>query len=87
MNRGGRVPVVGAIAWYNLRGLPEGPDRTPELMRAVLSKRLRLEGMMADDHARVEPEFRADVGALLRDGRLRYKEDVVVGLANAPAGA
>jgi NADPH-dependent curcumin reductase CurA len=84
MNDFGRVPVIGAIAWYNLERLPDGPDRTPLLMRTVLVKRLRLEGLIVYDHARLEPEFRREVGAWVRDGRLKYKEDIVRGLEHAP---
>lgn len=84
MNDHGRIPVIGAIAWYNLERLPDGPDRTPLLMRTILVKRLRLEGLIVYDHARLEPEFRREVGALVRDGRLKYREDVVQGLEQAP---
>jgi NADPH-dependent curcumin reductase len=32
----------------------------------------------------MEPEFRREVGQWVRDGRLRYREDVVDGLERAP---
>jgi NADPH-dependent curcumin reductase CurA len=85
MREGGRIPVIGMIAWYNLAALPEGPDRTPVLMRAILTKRLLLQGMIVWDYAHLEADFRREVGAWVREGRLRYKEDVVDGLENAPA--
>ena len=84
MNLHGRIPVIGSIAWYNLARPPEGPDRTPLLMRSVLTRRLRVEGLLVTDHAGIEAEFRRDVGALVRAGRLKYREDVVVGLDSAP---
>ena len=30
--------------------LPPGPDRTPQIMRAVLTKRLRIQGFIVFDH-------------------------------------
>ena len=84
MNLHGRIPVIGWIAWYNLASPPEGPDRAPMLMRSVLTKRLRVEGLLVTDHAGIEAEFRRDVGALVRAGRLKFREDVVAGLDRAP---
>jgi hypothetical protein len=80
-----RIPVIGAISWYNLPGLPEGPDRSPQLWRAILTKRLHVEGMIVYDSAALEPEFRRAVSPLVRDGRVRFREDIVAGLENAPA--
>ncbi len=84
MNLHGRVPVIGAIAWYNLAQLPQETDRSPLLMRAVLTKRLLVQGLIIYDHRDLEPEFRREVAPLVRGGSLRFKEDVVVGLENAP---
>jgi NADPH-dependent curcumin reductase len=84
LNTFARVPVVGTIARYNATGQPEGPDRLPWLMRQALTRRLRIQGMIVWDHARLEPDFRREVGALVRDGRLRYREQVAEGLAEAP---
>lgn len=84
LNLHARIPVIGAIAHYNAKDLPEGPDRSPLLMRQILVKRLRLEGMIVTDHEASRPAFEAQVGTLLQAGRLHYKEDVVEGLENAP---
>lgn len=79
-----RIPVVGGIAWYNLPGLPEGPDRTPRLLRTVLVRRLRLEGFLVWDWDHLERPFRARVSQLLRAGRMKYREHVYEGLESAP---
>ncbi len=84
LNDHARIPVIGGIAHYNATELPPGPDRTPQLMRQILVKRLKLEGMIITDHGARRPVFEARVGALLRSGRLHYKEDVVEGLERAP---
>jgi NADPH-dependent curcumin reductase len=65
--------------------LPQGPDRTPALMDAILVKRLTLRGFIVSDFATQTKDFLRDVGGWLRDGKLKYREDVVVGLENAPA--
>lgn len=85
LNDFARVPVCGLIAHYNEDGPRPGPDRLPQLMRAVLSKRLALRGFIVSDFAAQAEDFRRDVAAWLAAGRIKYKEDVVVGLENAPA--
>jgi NADPH-dependent curcumin reductase CurA len=85
MNQGGRIPVIGGIAWYNLEDLPAGPDRTPLVMRAILTKRLLIQGMIVWDYAAMAGDFRREMAGWIREGRVKYKEDVVDGLENAPA--
>lgn len=85
LNRFARVPVIGTIAHYNERDLPAGPDRTPWVMRQILTKRLHLQGMIVWDYAELEPDFRREVIGWIEEGRLRYREDVVDGFENAVA--
>jgi NADPH-dependent curcumin reductase CurA len=84
LNEHARIPVIGGIAHYNAEALPPGPDRTPLLLRQILVKRLKLQGMIITDHGARRPFFEARVGSLLQAGRLHYKEDVVDGLERAP---
>jgi NADPH-dependent curcumin reductase CurA len=86
LNPFARVPVCGLIAHYNATELPPGPDRTPMLMRAVLSNRLTLRGFIVWDFGDQLDDFLRDVGGWLREGRVRYREDVIDGLENAPQG-
>ena len=79
-----RVPVCGLIAQYNATNLPPGPDRTSELLRAILVKRLTLRGFIVFDFAKQTDDFLRDVGAWLRAGKIKYREDIVEGLENAP---
>jgi hypothetical protein len=85
LNTFARVPVIGGIAAYNATSPPEGPDRMPWLLRQALVKRLRIQGMIVWDYAAMEPDFRREVGAWVREGKVRYREHVTEGLANAPA--
>ncbi len=84
LNPFARIPVCGLIANYNLTSLPEGPDRTAVLMRNVLTKRLRIQGFIVSDFAKQTPEFQRDMSAWIREGKVKYKEDIVEGLENAP---
>jgi hypothetical protein len=84
LNDFSRIPVCGLVAQYNMTELPPGPDRTPVLMRAILSKRLLLRGFIVSDFGSQHGEFQREVGAWLRDGKIKYREDVVEGLENAP---
>jgi NADPH-dependent curcumin reductase CurA len=79
------MPVCGLVADYNLSELPSGPDRSPVLMRAILTKRLTLRGFIVWDFASMQDDFLRDVGGWLRAGRVKAREDVVEGLDNAPA--
>lgn len=86
LNVGARVPLCGLIAWYNLEQAPEGPDRTPQLLSAVLRRRIKIQGFIIFDHYQRLPAFRDDMTAWLADGRVKYREEVIDGLASAPGG-
>jgi NADPH-dependent curcumin reductase CurA len=79
LNDFARVPVCGLIADYNEPTPPPGPD-----FFSVLRKRLLVQGFIVFDRAHRQPEFLREASGWLRDGRLRYREDVVEGLERAP---
>jgi len=83
LNLFGRVPVCGLIAHYSAVALPKGPDHTPLLMSAILTKRLTFRGFIVIDFASQKPEFERDMAAWLREGKVKYREDIVDGLENA----
>jgi NADPH-dependent curcumin reductase len=85
LNDFARIPVCGLVANYNMTELPPGPDRTAALFRAVLTKRLTIRGFIVWDFAGQAREFATEVGQWLREGKVKYREDVVEGLENAPA--
>jgi len=84
MNVGGRIPVCGLVANYNLTELPIGPDRIPPLMRSILVNRLKIQGFIIFDHAHRRAAFEAEMGRWLKDGTVKYREDRVQGLEKAP---
>jgi NADPH-dependent curcumin reductase CurA len=84
LNNFARVPVCGLIAHYNDAAPAPGPDRAPLLMQHILTKRLTLRGFIVGDFATQWPQFLADMSHWLREGRIKYKEDITDGLENAP---
>ncbi len=82
LSQDGRVVVCGTISVYNRL---EEPDLGPRHLRTILVKRARVQGFLVFDYADRYEEARAELAAWLADGRLQHKEDVLDGLANAPA--
>ena len=78
-----RIPVCGRIAHYNDTAMPEGPDRLPGFMGKVLVKRLLIKGFIQFDYINRQGDFLKDMPAWIRDGKVKYQEDVVEGLENA----
>ena len=85
LNKYARIPVSGLIAQYNGTGPGDGSDRLPATMREILSNSLTLRGFINSEFAgQYYDEFLRDVGAGITDGSIRYREDIVDGLENAP---
>ena len=49
LNQFARVPVCGTIATYNATSLPDGPDRTPLLLRSILTRSLTFRGFIVGE--------------------------------------
>jgi NADPH-dependent curcumin reductase len=83
LNRFARVPVCGLVSEYN--GESEDKGTLAATMRGVLTKSLALHGFIGSDFAGEHyPQFLHTVSEALRDGRVRYREDITEGLENAP---
>ena len=85
LNDFARVPVCGLIAQYN--ALPQaeaGVDRLAVFMRDVLKKSLQVRGFIQREFAHLRPVFLEEAQRWIAEDRLRYREDVVVGLQRAP---
>ena len=81
LNRHGRVVVCGAISQINEAELPAGPSNYLQL----LAKSARMEGFTTLDFASRYEEARADLARWIRDGQIRYRDDIVESLDEAPA--
>jgi NADPH-dependent curcumin reductase len=72
MNVFGRVALCGLISGYNATEAPAGPKN----IRAVLTQRLRVQGLIVLDWASRFPEAIAQLGQWHQEGKLKIREDV-----------
>ncbi|SFD36900.1 NADP-dependent oxidoreductase [Collimonas sp. OK412] len=84
LNLHARVPVCGLIANYNAAGKPEGPDHLPGLMGKLLVRRIKMQGFIIFDYYHRYQEFFKDMSGWLAAGKIKFREDIVDGLENAP---
>jgi NADPH-dependent curcumin reductase len=79
LNRFARVPVCGLVAEY------EAVNGVPATMRHILNQRLLIQGFIFSDFVdRYYDDFLRDVGRGIDAGLIKYREDIVDGLENAP---
>jgi NADPH-dependent curcumin reductase CurA len=78
MNAFSRIALCGLIAGYN------GEDAAIKNMRFLLTSRITLRGFIVTEHMELWPKGLAELGALVADGKLKYRESVADGLASAP---
>ena len=76
----GRVVACGSVSRYN----DVEPSPGPRNMFMVVTKRLRIQGYIINDHWDRFPEFFERATEWVREGRLRHRETVVDGIDNAP---
>ena len=78
MNAFGRVAVCGMISGYNGEPIPMTNPRL------ILTERLRIEGFIVSEHMEVWPEALRELGEGVASGRIKYRETVADGIAQAP---
>jgi NADPH-dependent curcumin reductase CurA len=78
----GRVAICGMISVYN----NTQPTPGPRNMAMIIGKRLTLRGFIVSDHADLRPQFEAEVGQWLAEGKIVWRETVVDGIDNAVNG-
>jgi hypothetical protein len=80
LNRRARIVICGAISQYNNTDAVKGPAN----YLSLLVNRARMEGMVVFDYAERFPAAIAELAGHLRDGRMKSREDVVVGFSTFP---
>ncbi|CAN7338759.1 NADP-dependent oxidoreductase [Caballeronia sp. LjRoot31] len=78
MNAFGRIALCGMIASYD--GSPM-PLKKPALL---LTQRLKLQGFIVSESPEVWPEALTQLGGLVAQKKLQYRETIAQGLENAP---
>jgi NADPH-dependent curcumin reductase CurA len=72
MNVFGRIALCGLISAYNATEAPAGPKN----IRAVLTQRLKMQGLIVTDWASRVPEAITQLGQWHKEGKLKIREDV-----------
>jgi NADPH-dependent curcumin reductase CurA len=77
----GRILIVGRIALSAKFGQPDIGVRH---LGQMLVNRLRMEGFLVFDYVDRYPEGLKQLAAWMKEGRIKYREDVMDGLENTP---
>jgi NADPH-dependent curcumin reductase len=80
INMKARIIICGAISQYNNTTAVQGPKN----YLSLLVNRARMEGIVVFDYAARYHLAIAEMAGYLKDGRMKSKEDVVVGLNTFP---
>jgi NADPH-dependent curcumin reductase CurA len=75
-----RIAICGMISEYN----QAEPELAPRPTRALLVNRARMQGLIVFDWADRYPEGLAQMAAWIREGRIKYREDVLEGIEAMP---
>ena len=81
LNVNSRVAICGQISQYNAIDAPVGP----RLLWNFIPKRIRAQGFLVFDFREHDDESLAQMATWVRDGKLKYRETVAVGIENAAA--
>jgi NADPH-dependent curcumin reductase CurA len=85
LNPFARIPLCGVIADYNAIAAPSGPDRLPAFLRQALTQSLTIRGFIQTEFApALHDDFLAEMLAWVADGKVKFREDIIQGLEQAP---
>ncbi|MDX2473285.1 MAG: NADP-dependent oxidoreductase [Candidatus Krumholzibacteria bacterium] len=85
LNPASRIPLCGLISQYNATSLPKGPDRMNSLMGQLLVRRITMRGFIVfDDFGHLYPDFAGQMTAWIKEGKIKYREEMIAGLEQAP---
>ena len=79
MNTLGRIPVCGFISGYN-----SGHSSVSNLSNIIYA-RVMLRGFVGTDFMHLYGDFQRDMAGWLKEGKVKYQETILDGIANAPA--
>ena len=60
------------------------PPQGPRVERHLLVKRARMQGFLIFDHVQRSPEALRELESWVRNGQIRYREDILDGIEQAP---
>ena len=77
---GARVVICGTASIASWDPPPQGP----RVERHLLVKRARMQGFLIFDHVQRYPEALQELESWVRNGQIRYREDILDGIEQAP---
>jgi NADPH:quinone reductase len=80
INAKARISVCGQISQYNL----EKPEKGPRWLGQLIVRQAKVQGFLVSAYAGRFPEALERLARWLRQGKLKYREDVAQGLEAAP---
>ena len=75
-----RISVCGQISQYNL----EEPELGPRWLGQLIVKQAKVQGFLVSGYAERFPEGLRQLATWLKQGKLKYREDVAQGIEAAP---
>jgi len=80
INAGARISVCGQISQYNL----EKPEVGPRWLGQLIVKQAKVQGFLVSGYAERFPEGLKQLTTWLKQGKLKYREEVAQGIEAAP---
>ena len=80
LNVGARISICGSISQSN----QDEPEPGPRKMGLLVGKQARAQGFLVGQFKNRHEEARQRIAGWIKEGRIKYREDVVEGLENAP---
>ncbi len=80
LNVKGRMSICGQISQYNL----EKPETGPRWLWAMIVKQARVEGFLVFQFFDKFAPAAAEMAGWIKEGKLKYREDIVEGFENLP---
>ena len=80
INTGARIVLCGQLSQCNL----EEPELGPRWLRQLIAKQAKAQGFLISSYAERFPEGLEKLASWLKQGKLKYREDVAQGIESAP---
>lgn len=80
LNTFARVSICGQISQYN----NAKPEMGPRLLGMLIVARAKMQGFLVSDYAPRFGEALKEMAGWLREGKLKYREDIIDGFENMP---
>ena len=80
INKGARIAICGQVSQYNLAE----PELAPRNLSILTRSQAKMEGFLVFAYESRYDEGLDRMAGWIEDGELKYREDIVEGLENAP---